>query len=99
MPQNLPAPEVVELVYRVVGNTHVFSSRGILGLVHVGSQDRETAYKNIVPSLNQHVAEAYGARVSYKCEYSYDQFSQHLDNDSGILANFITMKLDQMACA
>lgn len=98
-PHNLPAPEVVELVYRVVGNTHVFSSRGIQGLVHVGSRDRKTAYESVVDGLNRHVAEAYGTHARYNCEYSYEQFAQHLDNDAGILSNFLTMKLDHAVCA
>ncbi len=98
-PHNLPVPEVVELVYRVVGNTHVFSSRGIHGLVHVGSCDRKTAYLGVVEGINLHVSEAYGTEARYKCEYSYDQFSQHVDHDSGVLSNFLTMKLDQNAFA
>jgi hypothetical protein len=96
-PHNLPAPEVVELVYRVVGNTHVFSSRGIQGLVHIGSHDRKTAYENVVTGLNKHVAETCGADVSYKCEYSYEEFAQHVDNERGLVGNFLTMKLDHLA--
>jgi hypothetical protein len=94
---NIPA--TVELVYRKVGNTHVFSSRGIQGLVHVGSSDRETAFHDVIACLKDHVKAAYGCDVSYHCEMSYDQFAQHIDADNDILGSFLTVKLDDKLAA
>jgi hypothetical protein len=88
------APEAVELVYRVVGNTHVFSSRGIRGLVHTGSHDRKTAFDRVMKCLNGHVKHVYGDDVRYHADMSYDEFAGHLDNDTNISANFLTLHLD-----
>lgn len=94
-PQHISAPEVVELVYRVVGKTHVFTSRGMQGLVHVGSSDRKTAYELVIEALNQHAKVAYDAEVKYKSEFEYEEFAQHLDGGASMRANFLTMTLDQ----
>ena len=88
------APETVELVYRVVGNTHVFSSRGIQGLVHTGSAERKKAFTQVIECLNEHVQAVYGNDVHYHAEYTYDEFADHLDSGVDILANFITLRLD-----
>jgi len=96
---NQNVPELVELVYRVVGNTHVFTSRGIQGLVHVGSADRKTAFHDVMTCLKAHVRETYGCDVSYTCDTTYDDFAQHIDADNNIMGNFLTLKLDALEAA
>lgn len=88
------APAVVELVYRVVGNTHVFSSHGIKGLVHTGSYDRKVAFERVMLCLNDHVKSVYGDDVHYHADLNYDEFSRHLDSERDITANFLTLRLD-----
>jgi len=89
------APSSVELVYRVVGETHVFSSREILGLLHIGSVDRKTAFTNVISRLSKHVTAAYNCSAAYKCEMSYDEFAQHIDAENDMSGNFLTLKLDE----
>jgi hypothetical protein len=86
-------PESVELVYRLVGNTHVFSSKGIKGLVHVGSHDREKAFNDSIECLGRHVSFAYQCEAAYTCTMDYDQFTAHVDADNDIVGNFLTMTL------
>jgi hypothetical protein len=90
-------PQSVALVYRVVGNTHVFSSNGIKGLVHVGSHDREKAFHSVMGALNKHVTHVYGCEATYRCEMSYDQFVKHVDAQDDITGNFFEVVLDQAA--
>jgi hypothetical protein len=90
-------PESVELVYRVVGNTHVFSSKGIKGLVHVGSHDREMAFNDAIECLGRHVSFAYDCEAAYKCTMEYKQFSAHVDAENDISGNFLTMTLATQA--
>lgn len=92
-------PNSVELVYRVVGETHVFSSKGILGLLHIGSVNRKTAFTNVISRLSKHVTAAYNCPAAYKCEMSYDEFAQHVDAENDISGNFLTLKLDEQAMA
>jgi hypothetical protein len=93
------APEVVELVYRVVGNTHVFHSRGIRGLVHIGSHDRKTAFDSVLVAVNEHVSGVYGDGVKYHSDMSYIDFSKKVDGDSGLIGSFITLHLDACLAA
>jgi len=86
------APEKVELVYRVVGKTHVFSSRGIQGLVHTGSSDRETAFHKVIECLNAHVSSTCGLDARYRCEMTYDEFARHVDTVGDLRGNFLTMR-------
>lgn len=61
-----PPPEAVAFDYRLRGQTHIFASKGIRGLVHVGSHDYEKARKAAVDALAFHVEKTYGVeRVNY----------------------------------
>lgn len=86
-------PESVELIYRTVGNTHVFSSKGIKGLLHIGSESRETAFKNVIPTLNTHISEAYGCDASYNIGLSYEDFCKHVESSEDVFGNFIHVTL------
>lgn len=97
MVEHVGVPTSVSLVYRMVGATHVFSSKGINGLVHVGSDNREDAFRGVMTALNKHVTHAYGCEATYSCAMTYEQFSDHLDRDNDIAANFLELTLDQAA--
>ena len=99
MSTNGNVPENVEIAYRVVGGTHVFSSKGIEGLLHVGSKDRRDAFERVIPALNTHVAEAYGCEVAYVGTVNYDEFASHVDGGEDILANFLNFRLDRTLAA
>jgi hypothetical protein len=96
MSTQVAVPENVEIAYRVVGRTHVFSTKGINGLLHVGSRDQETAFAKVIPTLNSHVSNAYGCEVAYRCTVDYKTFRKHLEQDSDISANFLRFKLDKL---
>ena len=87
-------PENVNLVYRKVGKTHVFSTEGARGLVHVGSVDRENAFNSVIPALSKHITAAYEREASYTCEMSYSDFVQHLDEANSLSAGFVEFRLD-----
>lgn len=95
MNEQITVPNNVELIYRVVGKTHVFSSKGIRGLVHIGSHDRQEAFTNVIESLGAHVSAAYGCEAAYKCAISYTQFEEHIDADNDIAGNFLIARLDE----
>lgn len=92
--RNMP-PESVALVYKIVGEdkTHVFASRGIKGLVHIGHHDRRQAFDEVILALNQHVSRAYHCEVRYKSELSYEEFSDRVDNPQGLDGNFFLLNL------
>ena len=90
-------PSQVELIYRVVGDTHVFSSKGIRGLVHVGSHDQEEAFREVINALNKHITITYDCEAKYKCETSFNDFCKHLEMANDIPGNFLTMTLERSA--
>jgi hypothetical protein len=87
------APDQIELVYRRVGSTHVFMSRGITGLVHVGSHDRKSAFTGVIDALNFHVEQAYETPAVYEAGMSYEEFAMHVDTKDDLTGNFLTAKL------
>lgn len=66
------APNHVDLVYRKIGDTHVFASKGIRGLVHVGHTDLMTAIREVIAALNVHVKKTYGVDARYVCNESIE---------------------------
>ena len=87
-------PEEVGIVYRNVGNTHVFTSKGIEGLVHCGSSELEDAFNQVIACLNHHVSEVYDCEVEYKSQVPFNEFEQHLASSNDIVGNFLTLTLD-----
>jgi len=97
MSEHVNVPQSVALVYRVVGDTHVFTSKAIRGLLYVASHDRETAFHDVIPALNKHIAAAYSCEASYKCAMDYTTFISHVDAEDDILGNFLELELDAAA--
>ena len=69
-------PAQVELEYHRAGNTHIFSSVNIDGLVHVGSQSLESAFEKAISALNQHISHIHNCEVNYKTTTTVDQIRQ-----------------------
>jgi hypothetical protein len=63
------APDHIDLVYRRVGENHIFASKGIKGLVHVGHSDLEAARTNLLKALSTHVQKTYGVEARYDLEF------------------------------
>ena len=94
MDNSVNIPSEVGIVYRNAGSTHVFTSKGIDGMVHCGSHDLEDAFNQVIACLNHHVSEVYNCEVEYKSQVSFDEFSQHLASNSDIMVNLLTLTLD-----
>jgi hypothetical protein len=84
-------PDEVALVYRMVGETHVFTSTGIDGLVHVGSHDKRTAFDCAFKALSLHVSKTSGMAVEYEPEQSFEEFFDDA-HAAEITGNFIVAK-------
>lgn len=84
-------PNEVTLVYREVGNSHVFTAAGIVGLVHVGSCDRKKAFDNAFVALSTHVSMLTGKKVSYVPDRTYEDFAEHVGGND-LSSNFITAR-------
>lgn len=95
MENNLNAPQEVGFIYRRVGDVHVFSTKsGINGLVHIGHHDRKEAFDSVIPALNLHVEEAYKNYAAYKCETTYDDFTNNIDVIGGLSNHVVMFTLD-----
>ncbi|MCF6271620.1 MAG: hypothetical protein L3J37_00300 [Rhodobacteraceae bacterium] len=88
------APQEVGFLYRRVGDVHVFSTKGINGLVHVGHHNRKEAFDSVIPALNLHVEEAYHNHAAYKCETTYDDFANKIDIVGGLSNHVVMFTLD-----
>jgi hypothetical protein len=86
------APDHVDLVYRKVGDHHIFASKGIQGLVHVGHTDLERAYDDLLRVLNFHVTRTYGVEARYICDAGFDGLRKKIEADGECL--FVEVVLD-----
>lgn len=97
-PDRTKAPDSVEIAYRIVGDTHVFTAnKGIKGMVHVGSVNREHAFESAISALTAHVAIAYGVSAKYATQISYEEFCQHADDPLDICGNLLIFLREQEA--
>jgi hypothetical protein len=89
-------PNHVDLVYRQVGSTHIFSTKAITGLIHVGDDDLETAYDLVIKALNLHVTNVYGVETHYVHPVKFSDFASKVANGRGELVEVV---LDQTGAA
>lgn len=89
-------PDQVDLVYRKVGVNHVFASKGIRGLVHVGHRDLAVAYHTVIEALNVHVTNTYGVPAKYVCETDIRDLAFKVASTSG---NMFAVHLDHRQAA
>jgi len=87
-------PEAVNMLYRRLGDTHVFSSTGIKGLVHVGSEDRERGFRDAFAALGEHVSHLCGEPASYRPAESYAEFSRLLAREGSLSGHVIEARLE-----
>lgn len=76
-------PECIDLVYRRTDGTHIFASKNIRGLVHVGHDDLETAFHNVFKALGIHVSHTYGVSAEYDCDTDFRTFVSMVESSSG----------------
>ena len=93
------APETIGLVYRQIGQTHVFTAKNVKGLVHIGSRDRKKAFEIALSALGAHVEVAYSVKAAYTPNMSYEEFSRHLELQDDIDGNFLSATLASRAVA
>ena len=85
------APERVELAYRLVGRTHVFTAHEFRGF-HIGSAELRTAFEQAAVALGEHVTNLYGLHdqpVQYKAEMTFDDFQNHLEMTTSDVDGFL----------
>lgn len=71
------APQELALVYRQVGNSHVFTSKSAPGL-HIGSSQRSEAFTCALTGLSEHFTRLYGRSVRYESDMDFDEFEARL---------------------
>ena len=82
-----PPPERIPLVYRMVGETHVFTADGFVGF-YVGSSNLSNAFNQLAPALSDHVSTALGCQLSYSMESPFADFESHLKS-AATTGNFV----------
>jgi hypothetical protein len=72
-------PHEITLVYRPVGQSHVFTATGpkMKGF-HISSPDLRVAFDLAPVALGKHVALIYGVPARYEIEHPFADFEAHL---------------------
>lgn len=79
MDSELDLPAEIILVYRPVGNSHVFTANGPkMSGFHISSPTLEVAFDLAGLALGKHVKLIYGIDAEYRIENSFDEFRNHL---------------------
>lgn len=87
---------LVTMSYRRLGTTHVFSSIGIEGLVHVGHHDMHHAYRAAGEALALHLSVIGDARVVCRPVKSFDEFVSAIA-DPELLGSFVDFEVAEAA--
>lgn len=98
MPRDSSPPEQVTLVYRRVGDTHVFTAPELPGL-HVGSSSQAKAFEQSIKALGEHVSQLHGCTATYTVEMSFAMFKQCLAGENAVACSFVTAKKAEHALA
>jgi hypothetical protein len=78
----LSAPAEVNLIYRNVGKTHVFTALELPGF-HIGSSMLNHVFDHALSALNEHVSKLYLCEATYKLDYSFDGFLAQIESHTG----------------
>lgn len=78
----LPAPAEVNLIYRNVGKTHVFTALELPGF-HIGSSQLAHVFHQATAALNEHVSKLCKCEAKYKLDYSYEGFLAQIQSHTG----------------
>jgi len=81
----MSAPSHIDLVYRKVDGDHIFASKGIKGLVHVGHTDLEEAYARLLEALTFHVFHTYDVEAEYHCEAGFEGLQRKVQEGGDLL--------------
>lgn len=84
MATQLLPPSEVNLIYRNVGKTHVFTAMELPGF-HIGSSRLEHAFNKATEALNEHVSKLYKCEATYQLEFDYDAFLAQIGSSMGPL--------------
>src|SRR5262249_1550506 len=87
-------PQVITLVYRKLGMTHVFIAEEFRGF-HVGGSSLRDAWDTAVHALGKHVAAMYGLRnpIQYQFEGTLDEFEDRLQDANAPLNFSVTARM------
>ena len=75
-PPGVP-PKEIELVYRQVGSSHVFTAPSIEGFYY-GSASLETTFNEAAEALSMHVSRMFRVEAQYRLGVSFAAFKDHL---------------------
>lgn len=84
MTTQLLPPSEVNLIYRNVGRTHVFTAMELPGF-HIGSSQLEHAFNKATEALNEHVSKLYRCEATYQLEFKYEAFLAQIGSSMGPL--------------
>ena len=84
----IEAPHEVALVYRQVGQSHVFTSKSAAGL-HIGSKSLRTAFDYALVGLSEHFTKLYGREVRYVSDMGFEKFESRFCGGDGGLADSV----------
>jgi hypothetical protein len=84
MATQLLPPSEVNLIYRNVGRTHVFTAMELPGF-HIGSSKLDYAFNKAAEALNEHVSKLYKCDATYQLEYDFESFLAQIDSSNGPL--------------
>jgi len=75
-----PPPAEIELVYKLVGNSHVFTAPTVGGFYY-GSSSLEKTFNEAAKALSLHVSRMYSVKAEYHLGSSLSTFQGHLESD------------------
>ncbi|MBI2713644.1 MAG: hypothetical protein HYX37_04220 [Rhizobiales bacterium] len=88
-------PDEITLVYRPVGQSHVFTAaEPEMSGFHISSPYLEVAFGLASIGLGGYVSKLYGIEAEYEIQCSFKEFEDHLKGKS-TLANFVIAKMAQ----
>jgi hypothetical protein len=87
-------PAEVMLVYRKVGQSHVFTAIDFPGF-YIGSSSLEHAFEQAARGLSQHVSKLYGSSVDYIFNPNFLEFKKRLKGGD-LVNNFVLAKISKL---
>jgi hypothetical protein len=78
----LAAPSEVNLIYRDVGKTHVFTALELPGF-HIGSSQLEHVFTQATAALNEHVSRLCKCEAKYQLDYTFEEFLAQIQSHTG----------------
>jgi hypothetical protein len=86
-----PPPVEIELVYKRIGNSHVFTAPQVGGFYY-GSSSLEKTFNEAAKALSMHVSRLYHVKAEYSLGSSLSAFEHHLVSDDDDDASELLVK-------